>query len=424
MRIHPEDIKEELLSAGMIARRALSDAESRCPEEVSLEQFLIEEGIVAPSDIRRIKANLSGLPFVKLSVESIPEEVITVLPEPLVRKLQAVPFAKEGRVLEVALLDPDVIDALLPYEEKLSVRILPRLTDESSIKKGLLKYQQILKSSTSFAPKEGDAMLPALFKHAFLSEATVIHLEQSGEAELVIRYRILGILAEALRLSGVYAKRLMSEVYEVAKLSSEEFGASTFSMVFDEKKYTVRVASLPLAGGKRITMSFSEEAAGALDEFLMSENLREEIERALFERRGLFLIVGNTEKQSLLESIISLSQKRSVVCVGEELRKKYPTLSIKEGIPLRTAAKAAVRQDPDILALEDAAKGALPLMFSLASRALIIASVSFSTPEEALEYLQDKVPQEILATTSLHIVGVEGSEEDLYRGTIRGISSF
>ncbi|MEX0917251.1 MAG: ATPase, T2SS/T4P/T4SS family [Candidatus Paceibacterota bacterium] len=419
MYIHPDDLKEELFNAGLVSRRALDSAEERAEDEGrSLDSILLEEELVRPYDVRRIKANLLGIPFVKVKAQEIPEDIFMLFPEPFARKIQAIPIAREGSVLEIAVLDPDMLELVAPFEERLSVRILPRVTDEISMKQALLRYQQILKNSFSFSPKKDEASLPMLFKHAFFSGAKAIHFEEH-EGELSIRYRIFGVMTNALKLSGNAAKRLLMEVYEVANLQEEEFGTSVFEMTFEEKQYIVRASSLPLAEGKRIVLSLREGGAllSSLEEFEMSDDLHQEIEQLLFKRRGLALLVGE-EREKLLEALLESLKERSVICIGEKLREKLPQKSIAEGIPIKTALKSAARQDPDALLVSDLTKPSLAFAATLSSRTLIIASLSEKDPESALSALKKALPENMLSLIPLHILSAEGNPPK-----VRGINS-
>ena len=73
-------------------------------------------------------------------------DTLSIIPEPIARKHNIIVYHKKADALEVAMLDPQDLEAIEFVHKKIGKRILPRLTDSESIKNALLQYQKSLKA--------------------------------------------------------------------------------------------------------------------------------------------------------------------------------------------------------------------------------------------------------------------------------------
>lgn len=152
-----------------------------------------------------------------------------------------------GDTLEVAMLDTEDLAAIDFVKKKVDLKILPRLTDSESIKSALLQYQKSLKAEFGdIIQKEADILrtmpesmegedasekdlkklaedLPVvkivdtLLKHAIVQNASDIHIEPM-EKELLIRYRIDGILHDAMMLPKTASPGIIARIKVLSNL--------------------------------------------------------------------------------------------------------------------------------------------------------------------------------------------------------------
>ena len=144
MWLDPEKIKEfivnsDLLSAAEVAKLEAAAKTAGRP----LEEILLADGRIKEDDFRRIKAYLLGIPFVSLVKEKIDRDTLFTIPEPIARNHNIVAFRKKNNELEVAMLDPEDLQAIEFIKKGVGLKILPRLTDTASIKHLLLQYQKV-----------------------------------------------------------------------------------------------------------------------------------------------------------------------------------------------------------------------------------------------------------------------------------------
>src|SRR3990167_6699343 len=202
-------------------------------------------------------------------------------------------FKKNGNLLEVAMLDPEDLETIEFIKKKSDLKILPRLTNAASIKKVLSQYQKsleaefgdIIKNETektliSVAQEEGKEIseedlkkiaedLPiikivdTLLRHAILGRASDIHIEPM-EKEVLVRYRIDGILHDAMVLPAQVAPGIVARIKVLSNLKLDEHRLpqdGRFKIETSEYKISFRVSVLPVFDGEKIVMRLLPESA-------------------------------------------------------------------------------------------------------------------------------------------------------------------
>lgn len=116
-----------------------------------------------------------GVPFINLKDRKVPVEILSLIPEPIARTHNIIAFRKDGSNLEVAMLDTEDLPAIDSVRKKTGLKILPRLTDEESIKNALLQYQKSLKEEF------GDLIATEAGKINLIKDAGIGGEEMSGD---------------------------------------------------------------------------------------------------------------------------------------------------------------------------------------------------------------------------------------------------
>jgi type IV pilus assembly protein PilB len=243
MHIEEKQLKEFILDSGLVTKADVSSAVKEADQKgVSVGAVLVNQGKITEDDLRRMQAYILGIPFVDLKGEKLPFEVLSLIPEPIARNHNIVAFKKDSEALEVAMLDTEDLTAIDFVKKKVGLKILPRLTSNDSIKSALLQYQKSLKAefgdlikqdiSNIKSIKEDDEnpnasdlkkladdvpvirIVDTLLKHAIIQGASDIHIEPM-ETELLVRYRIDGLLHDAM----ILPKNVSSSITARIKLS-------------------------------------------------------------------------------------------------------------------------------------------------------------------------------------------------------------
>ena len=328
MRIDPKQFKSFLLDTGLVSEpdidAALKKAET---EHKRAGDVLVTEGKLSAKDLGRLQSYILGIPFVSLDGEKVDPIVLQIIPEPIARTHNVVAYKKEGRSLEVAMLDPEDLETIELIRKKADLDIKPRLTSDASMKYLLSLYQkslevefgEIIKGDselltaagvkTDEATEAGEIdlkkiaeelpivkIVDTLVRHAILQKVSDIHIEPF-ENELVVRYRIDGILRDAMVLPKKVAPAIVARVKVLAGLKLDEKRLpqdGRFKIDTAEYKISFRVSVLPVYDGEKIVMrllpensqGFTLESLGFHGEGL--EALHRNIQRTV----GMILATG------------------------------------------------------------------------------------------------------------------------------------
>ena len=251
MQINEEQLKKFVLDGGLVSKTALEEISERAKEKnQKLSDVLLSEGKISETDLKKTEAYVLGIPFVNLVGQQIDFSVLSLIPEPIARNDNIIAYKKSDDGLEVAMLDVDDLPVIDFVKKRSGFKILPRLTDSASIRSVLVQYRKSLqvefdniiqKESSSLkvgvAGDEGEKseqelkemaedlpvvkIVDSLIFHATLQNASDIHIEP-GEKDLSIRYRIDGILHEAMVLDKSAGSGITARIKVLSNLKLDE----------------------------------------------------------------------------------------------------------------------------------------------------------------------------------------------------------
>ena len=393
MRVDQEQLKNFLIDSKMVTAGDLLQTEAEATQKnISLGDVLISNGKISEDDFRRVNSYLLGIPFVDLKTEKVSKDVLYLIPEPIARKHNIVAYKKTADTLEVAMLDPEDLEAIEFIKKRVGLRILPRLTDQESIKNLLIQYQKSLKADfgdiiqkealnlkSVTTNEETDVVtdddlkklaedLPivrivdTLLSHAILQKASDIHIE-IYDKEVVVRYRIDGILHDAMMLPKNVASGIIARIKVLANLRLDEKRLpqdGRFKVESNEQNVTFRVSILPTYFGEKVVMrllpdtvrGFTLESLGFHGEAL------ERIYAASREATGMLLVTGPTGsgKTTTLYTVLNILNTPEVNISTVEDPIEYQIARINQtqvkpeiGLTFGSGLRTLVRQDPDII---------------------------------------------------------------------------
>lgn len=291
MHIEEKQLKEFILDSGLVTKADVSSAVKEADQKgVSVGAVLVNQGKITEDDLRRMQAYILGIPFVDLKGEKLPFEVLSLIPEPIARNHNIVAFKKDSEALEVAMLDTEDLTAIDFVKKKVGLKILPRLTSNDSIKSALLQYQKSLKAefgdlikqdiSNIKSIKEDDEnpnasdlkkladdvpvirIVDTLLKHAIIQGASDIHIEPM-ETELLVRYRIDGLLHDAMILPKNVSSSITARIKVLSSLKLDEKRVpqdGRFKIELEGEKVSFRVSTLPTYYGEKTVMRVLRES--------------------------------------------------------------------------------------------------------------------------------------------------------------------
>jgi len=453
MRIDPLQFKAFLLDSGLVNKKKLESAEKEATEKgEKLEDVLVKSGEIKEEEVTKLKAYILGIPFVNLEEEKIPPEILHIIPEPIARKQNIVAFRKSGRGLEVAMLDPDDLQTVEFIKKKSNLKILPRLTSAESIKNVIRQYQKSLQAefgemiTTQEAPSLTSSVTQAhaaesepqkeelekaaqdlpiikivdtLIKHAILQKASDVHIEPM-EKELIIRYRIDGILHETMTLPKQIAPSVIARIKVLSSLKLDEHRLpqdGRFKIETEDYRISFRVSILPVYDGEKIVMRLLPETSkGFTLEGLgfWGRNL-EVIHHAIKKPTGLILVTGPTGcgKTTTLYTIMDIvnTPEVNISTVEDPIEYRMPRINqtqvnAKIGLTFANGLRSLLRQDPDILMvgeIRDGETAALAINASLTGH-LVLSTLHTNSAAGSLPRLIDMDIEPFLISSTINCI--------------------
>ncbi|HEY4476806.1 MAG TPA: GspE/PulE family protein [Candidatus Paceibacterota bacterium] len=393
MWIDPDRLRKFILETDLISPAEFDSLAATAKEKGnSIEDVILGSGKMTEDDFRRVKAYLLGIPFVSLRKEKIERDTLFMIPEPIARKHNIVAFKKKDHELEVAMLDPEDLEAIEFIKKGVGLKILPRLTDSESIRSILLQYQKSLKaefgdiiekesrllklvsdSAGAEADSEGELkklaedipvvkIVDTLLLHAILQQASDIHIEPF-ETELVIRYRIDGVLHDAMILPKNAASGITARIKILSNLRLDEKRLpqdGRFKIDSGGERMSFRVSILPTFYGEKIVMRLLPDAIAGftLEQLGFHGAGLERIHEGIRGKTGIILVTGPTGsgKSTTLYTILDILNKPDVniSTIEDPIEYQVPRINqtqVKPEIGLTFAAglRSLMRQDPDII---------------------------------------------------------------------------
>jgi type IV pilus assembly protein PilB len=449
MHIEETQLKNFILDSGLVSRADIEKAEEESKETgTNLGKLLITKGKLTEDDLRRMQAYILGIPFVDLKSEKLPFEVLSLIPEPIARNHNIVAFKKTDTALEVAMLDTEDLTAIDFIKKKVGLKILPRLTDAESMKSAILQYQKSLKaefgdliaedvSSLKNIPDENGAELGSedlkkladdipmirivdtLLKHAILQNASDIHIEPQ-EGQLLVRYRIDGLLHDAMILPKNMGASIAARIKVLSSLKLDEKRLpqdGRFKIDSDGEKVSFRVSTLPTYYGEKIVMRLlRENVSGFTLEHLgfHGEGL-ERIHRAVKATTGMILTSGPTGsgKTTTLYTILDILNTADVNISTIEDPIEYQMKRVNQtqvrpeiGLTFSAGLRTLVRQDPDIIMvgeIRDNETASLAVNASLTGH-VVLSTLHTNSAAGAIPRLIDMKVEPFLIVSTINVI--------------------
>ncbi|MCA9077770.1 MAG: Flp pilus assembly complex ATPase component TadA [Planctomycetaceae bacterium] len=192
--------------------------------------------------------------------------------------------------------------------------------------------------------------------------ASDVHL-QPGREELVVRYRIDGVLFDAHKLPKDLQEEAISRVkimgnMNIAEKRLPQDGRSTVTV--GERTIDMRIASLPGKDGERVVIRLLDKSTQlfTLEGTGMDRKVVEKFRSIIRHEHGLILLTGPTgsgKTTSLYSALQELNQReRNIVTLEDPIEYDIEGISqtqinTKKGMTFASGLRSVLRQDPDII---------------------------------------------------------------------------
>ncbi|MGH2901505.1 MAG: GspE/PulE family protein, partial [Solirubrobacteraceae bacterium] len=322
-----------------------------------------------------------GLKFVDLQVVEPALAALTAIPDAAMRRLDAVPIGfREDGTLIVAMEDPrnllatddiamltnrnvvpvvvtrDDLDALLARVASMNNLIEDEPEPEPEVDLVALEVQREAEDGPTVK------LVRSIVAQAIGVGASDIHFDPD-DGELLVRFRIDGIMRDVTRVPRGQAPRVISRIKILSDLDISEKRASQdgrTSLTLDGRRIDIRVAIVPLVSGESAVLRVLDpgERPLSLQELGMSAENLARVDAALQGAHGAILATGPTgsgKSTSLYAAITQVnSPERTLMTIEDPVEYRVPRVKQMQvferaGVTFAAGLRAIVRADPDVI---------------------------------------------------------------------------
>ncbi len=377
-------LREVLRSAKLIAPADLRKATLAAKEKKkSLETYLISINAVKEAVLYEEIAKFLKLPFIDLGKQQIRKDILFIIPEAMASTHEIIPFEKTDKEIKLATASPDDLQTIEFIKRKTGLIPKVYVSPPTSLTEILKQYRQSLRAefeqiSTTGVEKEGEEgeeklremaedlpiirIVDSLIEHAVFESASDIHIEP-GDKEVVVRYRIDGILRNVSTLPKLVHPGIIARIKILSNLQLDEHRLpqdGRLRIITPEYKYSVRISIYPTFDGEKVVMRLLAETAKvvSLEELGLEAKPLEIVKRNIKRPHGLILVTGPTGsgKTTTLYSIINIlnTPQVNISTVEDPIEYRMPgvnqaQVNPKIGFTFAAGLRSLLRQDPNII---------------------------------------------------------------------------
>jgi type IV pilus assembly protein PilB len=381
-------LNQDYLNQAVLDNKILTKAEldkvkdELVKDHLTLEEYLLKKHLVTEEVLYETVAKQLNLQFVDLKNSIIRKDVLMAVPEPIAQAHQVIAFEQDQKTIKLATTDPDDLQTFEFLEKKFNVKPEIFLTTPNSIREVLKQYHKSLKAEFAELTKEGKEkeeaksnelqqlaedlpvvrIVDTLLEYAIFERASDIHIEPS-ETEVVVRYRIDGVLRDVMNLPKNVQAGLVARIKILSNLKLDEHRLpqdGRFKVKTSEYEVSFRVSIIPVFDGEKIVMRLLQESSQilTLEQLGFQKGPLETLKRNIDKPHGMLLVTGPTGsgKTTTLYSVLNVLNTPDVnICTVEDpveyrmQRINQSQVSPRIGFTFASGLRALLRQDPDII---------------------------------------------------------------------------
>ncbi len=371
-----------LLQEGLLSRADLDRAtDIQVETGMPLGRILVEEGFVKETDLVRTLAGHIGLDFVSLDEVTIDPSATALVPEALARRYAAIPIGFDDGALIVAMADPANVLAIDDIRAITGMDVRPKVATRTEVEDAISRMAQFddavsdlgellddhaevedlssMEASIEEAPVV--KLVNTIITRAINERASDIHIEP-GEKNLRVRFRIDGVLHEAMSTPRTITNAMVSRLKIMADINIAERRIpqdGRISLKVQGKQIDLRVATLPSVYGEKVVLRILDRSSILLElsDLGFSEGNLARYESSYTKPYGAILVTGPTGsgKSTTLFATLNVLNRPEVNIITTEDPVEYRLAGItqvqvnrKAGLTFASALRSILRADPDI----------------------------------------------------------------------------
>ncbi len=368
MKIKEEKIKQILLDGNYVKKKDIDRADDFAKKHhLPFTEYLFRNDLITKDLLGEAIAESMNLSYADLNSLPPTYEQVHIIPKEVAVNYRAVFFNEENDVVTVATDEPmnsellTALDKVFP-NKKLSIAY--SLTED--IDANLLHYKKHLKTRfreiSEKKDRVGPELLEEIFADAIAFRASDIHFEP-GRKEVLIRFRVDGVLHEAGIISEEHYETILNHVKIKSRLPIDEhfrMQDGSFQYEKDNEIIDLRLSIIPTVKGQKLALRvLAKYVRGfSLNDIGLSDEHQETLRRFTSKSFGMILVAGPTGsgKTTTLYSLMKMVNEPEVNITTIEDPVEYKIDGINQiqvnhhaGITFAKGLRSIVRQDPDVI---------------------------------------------------------------------------
>ncbi len=423
---------ERLFRAGVLTAEELETAlNQHSDKKMQFGETLLELGFVDINTLLQFLSSQLQVPGVRIREGLVDPAVVRLLPRQKAEALCAVAMFKVRNTLTVAMAEPCHLQQIDEIERITGLRVRPVLALRSNIISILPRCYEdnfavdavtadFSRDNVEFETEAFDIdvsnvdslaegspiinLVNYMIYSAVRQKASDIHIEP-GHQSTTVRFRVDGMLREALRPRREFHPAIVSRLKVMAKLDIAEHRIPQDGRIHvrvDGREIDLRISTLPTILGQKVVMRVLDRrnVTFNLDQLGVPLPLLGKMKEMLARPHGLILVTGPTGsgKTTTLYSALELikSVHHNIVTVEDPVEYQLEQINqvpvgASKSMTFAGALRAILRQDPDIIMLgeiRDGETAAVAVQAALTGH-LVLSTLHTNDSFSAVTRLQD-----------------------------------
>ena len=249
---------------------------------------LVEEGFASSLGVARSLAEQYHLPLVDLAIAGVDAGAAKLIRSAVLERVCAIPFASDGKTIKVAITNPQDVRGLDELKFATRLNVVFHVAARSDVLTELRRLgraaeamnatfldtiviggddedgQDDLEADDGISDAPLVRLVNSMIFQAAEDGASDIHVEPQ-ENELIVRYRIDGVLHVAHRVpkrlaAGVTTRLKVLAKLDIAERRKPQDGRITLTAAAAGRMLDIRVATLPTVEGEAVTMRLLDKS--------------------------------------------------------------------------------------------------------------------------------------------------------------------
>lgn len=371
MKVDDKKLKEILVSENFVSQQDLEKAEQFAKaRNTTVANYLMTEGLVTKNLLGQAIAKVYEVGYSDLYANRPLRYQILKIPEAIARKYRVVLFSEDEAKKEVVIATDDPtqenlikdLENVFPGQKITITYSLPE-----DISQNFIRYHKSLETSFSKIIQEKKRVAPEIleqiFEDAYTFHASDIHFEPQLLRDVVVRFRIDGVLQEAGRIPKEHYENILNRIKVQSRLRIDEhYAAQDGSMHYEKgsKVFDLRTSIIPTVEGEKVVLRMLAAYVQwiTLSDLGLTPLHQEMLEDAARKPFGMILSTGPTGsgKTTSLYAVLKMLLRPDVNVTTIEDPVEYKITGANQiqvnaatNLTFAKGLRSIVRQDPDII---------------------------------------------------------------------------